>query len=543
MRGQTSNSSERHDFGPMCDAGPYQFCRWSRHYRESDESSYESESDGEYWPESWKDPPFEERLKENLESNGFSSINLSQVPLSISAVVKAIKSSPNQLLEEAIGFSIMGRNVPLLHDLLQKAQEAEFVPSNLNPFHLATSYLDGSRTCCLILEELFNFAPTEWQRRMVDGYTNDLGHTILDNLMITVLRSHTSVSLGTADNSLKTRHLFPGQEVDICGRWDADSQCYQKLLLSGRSTIPSDWKHKFCHTSAQAVYHCIAKMDANPVRLNAPSGLFLNYCSHCGAKLQLTSLHTLIMTSFYLATAGCKDEDLFGMICCLLSLLACDVNPLETSTILLPILLIALTGDTCSHKDYTPAEFAECLAAETSDTWPELTKTGWQVICHILRVAEAIWNGYRNGFDSESKSGVTNLSDSEYESEDGSSDPSFLLSCSHHENWKSKAFGRGRILGHLWAAAQTELLTHRRQREEDPWTSDKFDLPFALKCLEERAIPSIPLVRGLMMKPYCACGLFEGHICFTAPTRDEACFSYISNMNRYLRETLIYEEV
>lgn len=245
------------------------------------------------------------------------------------------------------------------------------------------------------------------------------------------------------------------------------------------------------------------------------------------------------MTSFYLATAGCKDEDLFGMICCLLSLLACDVDPLKTSKISLPVLLVALAGDACSHKSYTPAEFAECLADEASGTWPELTKTGWRVICHILRVAEEIWDDHRNGFDSESESGVTSHSDSRDKSEDGSDDPRFLLSCSHHKDWKSGVFGRGRILGHLWAAAQTELLTHRRQREEDPWTSDKFDLPCVLKCLEERAIPSIPLVRGLMMKPYCACGFFEGHSCFTAPTRDQACFSYISNMNQYSRETLI----
>lgn len=316
----------------MCDAGPDQFCRWSRHPEyseptswspesESDavsESSSDSEFDGEHWPKSWKDPPFEDRLKENLESNEFSSINLSQVPLSVSAVVKAVKSSPNQLLEEAIGFSIMGRNASPLYDLLQKAEEAKLVPSNLYPFHLAASYLDGSNTCCLIFRELSFYAPSAWHPRGEKNNSNDLGHTLLDNLMITILRNHTSVSPGTVDTALRTRHLFPGQEADICGRWDADSQCYQKLLLSGTSTIPSKWKHKFCHTSAQAVYHCIAEMHNTSVNLEAPSGLFLNHCSHCGAKLQLSSLHTLVMTSFYLATAGCQDEDLFGMICCCL---------------------------------------------------------------------------------------------------------------------------------------------------------------------------------------------------------------------------------
>jgi hypothetical protein len=536
----------------MCEAGPCQFCRWSRHlyyYTPTSlsvsESSPESESDIEHWPKSWKDPSFEERLKENLESNDFSSVNLSQVPLSVSAIVKAIKSSPNQLLEEAIGLSIMSRNAPLLRDLLQKAKEAELVSSNLYPFHLAISYLDGSKTCCLILKVLFLHAQFGWPPGWGDSNTNDLGHTLLDNLMITILRNHTSVSPGTVDHALRTHHLFPGQEVDICGRWDADSPCYQELLLSGKSTIPSNWKHKFCHTSAQAVYHCIAELDYCSVNLEAPSGLYLNYCSHCGAKLQLSSLHTLIMTSFYLATAGCQDEDLFGMICCLLSLLVCNVNPLETSRISLPILLVAQTGDTCSHKDYTPAEFAECLADGILDTWPELTKTGWRVLCHILRVAEETRDGVLNEFDSESESGGGSYSDSEDESEDDSTYPSFLLSCSHHEDYeflRNKAFGKDRTLGHLWAAAQTELLTHRRQREKDPWTSQKFDLPGVLKCLEERAVPSIPLVRGSMMKPYCACGFFEDRFSVNPPTQIDACSPHISNMNQYSRETLIDEE-
>jgi hypothetical protein len=543
----------------MCGAGPYQFCRWSRHPdyysftpeyypstswghdNQSDvasESSSESEFDGEHWTKSWKDPPFEEQLRENLESNDFSSINLSQVPLSVSTIVKAVKDSPEQLLEEAIGFSIVGRNASLLYDLLQKARKAKLVPSNLNPFHLATSYLDGSKTCCIIFKILFEYVLDEWRPKWGKDNTNDLGHTLLDNLMITVLRNHTSVSPGTVDNAQKMRLLFPGQEVDICGRWDADSQCYQELLLSGKPTIPSKWRHNFCHTSAQAVYHCIAEMHFHSIDLEVPSGLFLNYCSHCGGKLQLSSLQTLIMTSFYLATAGCQNEDLFGMICCLLSLLACEVDPRKTSEISLPILLVAKEGDTCSHEHYTPAELAECLADEAGELWPELTKTGWQVLCHILRVAEESWDGIQSEIDSES--------DLEDKSEDNNTNPGFSLSCWHHNRYrvrKTRVFGKDRTLGHLWAAAQTELLTYRRQREEDPWTSGKFDLPGVLKCLRERTIPSIPLVRGSMMKPYCACGFFEECSSFHPPTRKDACSSHISNMNQYSRETWIDQEV
>src|SRR5271170_593545 len=152
------------------------------------------------------------------------------------------------------------------------------------------------------------------------------------------------------------------------------------------------------------------------------------------------------MSSFYLATAGCQNEDLFGMICCLLSLLACEVDPRETSEVSLLILLVAKEGDSCSHKHYTPAEFAECLADGILDTWPELTKTGWRVLCHILRVAEEIWDGFRYEFDSESESGGGSHSNSEDESEDNSTDPSFLLSCSHHKDYDSRVFGKDRTL-------------------------------------------------------------------------------------------------
>jgi hypothetical protein len=234
------------------------------------------------------------------------------------------------------------------------------------------------------------------------------------------------------------------------------------------------------------------------------------------------------------------------MICCLLSLLACEVDPRETSEISLPILLVAKEGDTCSHKHYTPAELAECLADETGETWPELTKTGWQILCHILRVAEEIRDGFESEIDSKSEPGGASQSGWEDESEANSTDPSFSLSCSHHKDSEpigTRVFGKDGTLGHLWAAAQTELLTYRRQREEEPWTSEEFDLPGALKCLKERAIPSIPLVRRSTMKPYCACGFFRDCFSLVPPTRKDACSSYISNMNQYSRETLIDEEV
>jgi hypothetical protein len=545
---QSTNSPESHDIGSTDVADPCQFCRWSVHmeyctasdYHYVSESSSESEFDG--GEESRKAPAFEERLKESLESNDFSSINLSQVPVSVPAIVKAVKSSPNELLEEAIGFSIMGRNASLLYDLLRKAREENLVTLNLYPFHLATSYLDGSKTCCLMLAILFIHSPGQW-RWDNKANSNDLGHTLLDTLMITILTNHTSTSPGTVDHALKRNHIFPGQETDICGRWDADSPCYQQLLLSGKSAIPSKWKHKFCHTSAQAVCHCITEIDNLGIKLGAPSGLFLNHCSYCGAKLQLSSLHSLVMTSFYLAIAAHEDEDLFGAISCLLKLLTCEIDPGQTSNISLPMLLGVAEGDTCSHQDFTPAEFAEALQRESGDAWPEITKTGWKILCHILRLAKEIHDGFPLDFDNQRESEDVTGRHSD-EGEDSRTDPGFSLSCSHHEEFRpERVFGKDRTLGHLWAAAQTELLTHRRQCEEHPWTSEKFDLPAVLKCLEKRSILSIPLVKESMMRPYCACGHFELPFSISSPNRTTASSHDFSNMVRFLRETFINEDL
>jgi len=40
-------------------------------------------------------------------------------------------------------------------------------------------------------------------------------------------------------------------------------------------------------------------------------------------------------------------------------------------------------------------------------------------------------------------------------------------------------FGKSRVLGDLWAAVQTELLTYRRREEDDPWTSESRQLQHA----------------------------------------------------------------
>jgi hypothetical protein len=69
-------------------------------------------------------------------------------------------------------------------------------------------------------------------------YTYHLNHTDLDNLMIAILKAHSSCTPAMADEAFKKEHRFAGEEVDICGRWDADSDCIRHLQASGSPTIP-----------------------------------------------------------------------------------------------------------------------------------------------------------------------------------------------------------------------------------------------------------------------------------------------------------------
>jgi hypothetical protein len=88
---------------------------------------------------------------------------------------------------------------------------------------------------------------------------------------------------------------------------------------------------------------------------------------HCGAKLRLLPLHTLVVTCFYLGTAGCQNEDLLDVVCCLLSLIAAGVGPSETAVLSLPMLLGLDEAGAYSHERLSPADLAECLSKSATD--------------------------------------------------------------------------------------------------------------------------------------------------------------------------------
>jgi hypothetical protein len=65
------------------------------------------------------------------------------LPIGLTQIIKAVECSPNELLEEAFGSWIMGRNREFVSTVMDNIDNNVDV-SRLHPFYLATAYLDGS---------------------------------------------------------------------------------------------------------------------------------------------------------------------------------------------------------------------------------------------------------------------------------------------------------------------------------------------------------------------------------------------------------------
>jgi len=178
---------------------PSQLCKWSIHVEvdytggaptpppETQQLDLEDEGSWPKWPASEHPKTFTEKLNDGLGSNSFSNIKLNDLPIAINQIAKAAKRSPEELDKEALGFGIMSRNEQFLSTLLVRWRKT-IDPEGLYPFHLAVTYLDGSKTCCNILEELESRKPISLRKL----YVNDLGHTVLDQLLMGILKAHTS---------------------------------------------------------------------------------------------------------------------------------------------------------------------------------------------------------------------------------------------------------------------------------------------------------------------------------------------------------------
>ena len=145
---------------------PPTICRWSIHladYKGSVEGRGDrtpspplledpdpnDEASWSEWPASLSTRSFTETIQQGLETNSFTKVRMRDLPIGLGQIVKAVKRSPNELLVEALGFSIMGRNIELVMKTIfeirmKERSESSVNISGLHPFHLATTYLDGS---------------------------------------------------------------------------------------------------------------------------------------------------------------------------------------------------------------------------------------------------------------------------------------------------------------------------------------------------------------------------------------------------------------
>ena len=460
------------------------------------------------WSKDGEMSSLEGRLLDGLKSNEFSGIDGDNLPLAIPQFVNEANIGDDQILEEALGFAIISRNQVLVEDIIYKLYQAERKLSRHYPLHLATTYLDGSQTCCNIVNYL-RCEDMWYEGARVPN--NDFDHTVFDSLMLTILRSHTSVTPGAVDRALQQEHCFPGGEVDICGRWDADSPSFRSLLSSGSAAIPIDWKHKFCHTSALTICHCIDTINFE----ERPSGLFLNYCESCGLKLQLKVFHLITVVAFKLANSGTAGEDLFGIIAVLLYCLRQGQDHLDEVNIS-PTLVFGLDHrteepDGCKHRPLTAYGLAAFVPEGIITQWPNPAQVGWRLFCRILECSE---EGYRL------------LGNHEYEGDLQDYD----IDCFRCHSLGRRSPLNVTKLGVLFAAVQTELLTYRRLDEDSPWISKNFDMKVVIDSLASQEVLNVGgLVEKKLMENACRCGTFAGSIPHRA---EDVCAEDFTNLQK-----------
>jgi hypothetical protein len=432
----------------------------------------------ENWPESWMETSFTEILRDAFETNNFSTLPVDELPISVSEIVDAADSS--QWFVDSLSFAIMAGNERLVYTMLQSDEMVQADLTNIFPFHLAVTYLDGTKVCCQLFHTLMcvgrNFP------HLHRLYVNDLGHTVLDRLMVTILKSHTKCPPKAVEDRWIPDPAFPGAEVDVCGRWDADSESVRILVNNGQTDVPFDWKHHFCHTSVQTICHCIRILfafDWSP-DINHPSGLFRKYCS---PDSQMGPLHTLVMTAAHLVYYGCQDEDLFGIIACALCLLSNGANPYSTAQISLAALQGQELVNACIHEELTPAALADRLTPTLEKIWSNATRVGWEMLCYILNDAP----------DRDEMSSV------------GTGPNMDCMTCDGHRH----PFGRNEKMATLWAIMQAEVLAYRRNEDDDGCHSDDFDMRTLLESVKTENMVSSRYLEKNLLKSFCRCGRFN----------------------------------
>ena len=441
-----------------------------------------------------------ETMQESLQDSTFTAATVDELPISVGLISKSVQDDPTALLVDSWRFAIMSGNLELLETLSRK-QEG-YIPAEvlqIYPFHLAASYLDGGNDCCMVFRTLLDCCTGSRLRRC---NVNDTGQTILDSLLMSVLRSHTSVSPDHVSLGSSPLNRYPGEEKDICGRWDADSPEVRELFRYGYARIPTAWKHPFCHTATQATCHAIINCLGSSVGpdINTPSGLFVRRCLSCGLELKPGPLHTLVILTFYLAQNGMAGETLFGALTILVCLLRLGVSVSATANISVEEILGTTDSGRCLHTPLTPHDLMSAVPDSLVERWTEDCRVGWDCMHQTLRLGEK-----DEEWDEDSEDPWCELND------EGA-----------HGEWLNLSCGDPK-LGILWATIQVEFLTYRRIEEGAPWISKNFSMPSLRVWLaDETEEFRTLLVERRMMKDHTHCGWFFNGI-FICPTAAEVC--------------------
>lgn len=552
---------------PATDASdaPTQLCNWSIHYwngiryeftvsqsnrptEHGGDQDIEDESTWRKWDRPDRD--LTTTMTEGLQANHFTTYQAEDLPLALDCITDTLAKSPKDAMVEAIGFAIMTRNLDVLIGHLDP-EISTFDPDalrRLSPFHLAAKFLDGSKACCGVMNELVQ--RLDGENSIGVNYTDEFGMTVLDTLFISILRSHTSATtLGIEGNLSASGPLIEGGDVDICGRWDADSPCVRHLHATGNTTIPQEWKHMFCHTSAQAVCHCISAIFMSPwaPNINTASGLFQRRCRSCGLDLKLGSLHAFVLVCFHLANSGRPGETLFGVLACLVSLLTLKADPTSSKEISIPAVFGLEETDECQHRALNAAELASAVPDGIVGSWTCEVQLGWESVKEVLnhRVARAQASNVdaENGpcdYSNTPKDAPHGYDDYAEEDDD---------SCWHvihyyEDDLEHEIVQCGdKRLGTIWAAIQVELLTYRRLGEDDSWLSSMFqmrDVVERLRARDDSILRRLVENRGQKaFRPFSHCGIFKdaGHP--GCVRTEEACASYFANLDDWERTTFI----
>ncbi|CZS82832.1 unnamed protein product [Fusarium graminearum] len=496
---------------------PTNLCRWSIHVEEPDYEPLPDQQPDSY-PTSMS---FPECLQNSISTGDFTELRNDNLPLSHETIVHSLTENPKALELDSWKLAIMAGNDDLLYHLTKgknKKQIQEEVKS-IYPYHLAASFLNGGGPCCAIFDALNKVVGRSY---LLQHNINDLGHTILDSLFVSILRSHTSIQPEIVSDEFRALSRFPGEEKDICGRWDADSPEVRGLFAQGYARIPTRWKHPFCHSAVQA------------------SGLFVRRCTECGMELKLGPLHALVSTAFFLGQLGMSGETLFGPLAILVCLINMDVDVNMRMNISVEEILRTSEPGQCRHRSMTAAEMMMCVPASVVHNWTNACQVGWDCLLHTLRLAEARSSDTENPYRDDRDNPESELS---ARGIDGESQSSKCILLGFHYNSAFKCTHKK--IGILWATIQAEFLTYRRLTVNDLWISDHFQTLALQAWLKgETEVFKTPLIMQGMLQRYSRGGWFydddDGSLWIYA-TASNVCKEWFANLDDFGRTTFVPE--